>query len=61
MFKESITPVEVGVGGDWIRDGEGKEENTRLQNQLEEVRIKAEKREDEIEELYTLQDDLEQY
>ncbi|CAH3140277.1 unnamed protein product, partial [Porites evermanni] len=35
--------------------------NTRLQNQLEDVRIKAEKREDEIEELYTLQDDLEQY
>lgn len=32
-----------------------------MQNQLEDVRIKAEKREDEIEELYTLQDDLEQY
>ena len=40
-------------------DGEGKEGNTRLQNQLEDVRIKAEKLEDEIEELYTLQDDLE--
>ena len=61
MFKASITPVEVGVGGDWIGDGEGKEGNTKLQNQLREVRIKAEKREDEIEELYTLQDDLEQY
>ena len=32
-----------------------------MQNQLEDLRIKAEKREDEIEELYTLQDELEQY
>ena len=35
--------------------------NDRLQKELEDVRAKAEEREAEIEELYDLQDKLEQY
>ena len=37
-----------------------KKENTRLQRGLEDVRKKAARREEEIEELYVLQDELEQ-
>ena len=38
-----------------------KKENTRLQRRLEDVRKRAARREEEIEELYVLQDELEQY
>ena len=38
-----------------------KKENTRLQRELEDVTKKAARREEEIEELYVLQDKLEQY